>query len=263
MDYWAAFAYRLIELMDLQEGTKVLDIGTGHGDCLLAAAKKIGSKGHLIGIDKWKGCVDKTNENIKKNSLMNAYAEEMDARNLTYNDNTFDYTTFGFVGFDDTYDFQNNEYRTENTKMKHILRVLKPGGKAGFSTWLLQEDLKCLKELIQAYLSKYSSSTAEEIENVPTSYSPETIDGFERIMIDAGFKDIKMISEDFYLRYESVDDWFDMMKQVGWILKQIIGEDEDKINDFKEKMLPKGLIPYKRKDGYYFTKRVLFGFGKK
>jgi ubiquinone/menaquinone biosynthesis C-methylase UbiE len=263
LDYWAAFAQRLSELMDLKERTKLLDIGTGYGDCLLAAANIIGSQGHFVGIDKWKECVDKTNSNIQKNSIPNAYAEVMDARELTYDDKTFDYTTCGFIGFDSIFDFQNSKYRTDNSIMKHILRVLKPKGKAGFSTWLMQEDLDCLRDLVQKYLTMYSTLTSEEIDNVPASYSSETLEGFKRIMTDAGFNNIKIISEDFYIVYESADDWFEMMTQVGWILDKMIGSDADKLCDFKEKMIPHGLQPYKKKDGYYFTKRVLFAFGSK
>ena len=46
------------------------------------------------------------------------------------------------------------------------------------------------------------------------------------------------------------------MKRVGWILHRIIGPEEDK-------MLFNGLKPYKKKDGYYFTKKVIFAFGNK
>jgi hypothetical protein len=53
-----------------------------------------------------------------------------------------------------------------------------------------------------------------------------------------------------------------MMRRVGWILGYLL-KTEDKIQDFKEKMLPQGLDFNKEKDGYYFTKRVLFAFGTK
>jgi len=39
--------------------------------------------------------------------------------------------------------------------------------------------------------------------------------------------------------------------------------DEKIINKFKEKMLPEGLEPYWKGDGYYFTKTVIFAFGCK
>ncbi|NHK31184.1 MAG: methyltransferase domain-containing protein [Asgard group archaeon] len=262
LDYWSAFGQRLTDLIKFKEGTKVLDIGTGEGGCLIPAAKKIGSNGKIIGIDRWPNFIEEATENIKKNFLTNAYLEIMDARELTFDDSTFDYTICGFIGFSGIFDFQNNEYKSDNTIMKQILRVLKPQGKAGFSTWLLQEELKCLGELIREYLKKYTSSPQVEINKVPVSYSKESIDGFKKIMLDVGFKKVDVFSEDFFLKYDTFDDWFDMMRQVGWILEHELKSD-DKIQDFIEKMLPHGLTPYKKKDGYYFTKKVIFAFGEK
>ncbi len=82
-------------------------------------------------------------------------------------------------------------------------------------------------------------------------------------MTDAGFKEINVFSEDFVLHYKTIDEWFNMMKRVGWILRRTISPDENKLLDFKEKMLPQGLNPYKKNDGYYFTKSVIFAFGTK
>ena len=262
LDYWSAFGHRLTELMEFKEGTKVLDIGTGRGRSLIPAAKKIGPNGKIIGIDRWPNFIEEATENIKKNFLTNTHLEIMDARKLTFDDSSFDYAICGFIGFSGIFDFQNNEYKTDNTVMRHIHRVLKPQGKAGFSTWLLQEELECLGELIREYLTKYTSTPHDRIHRNLLSYSKETIEGFKRMMHDVGFKKIKVFSEDFILKYDTFDDWFDMMRSVGWILEHEL-KTEDKIQDFKEKMLPHGLNPNKKNDGYNFTKKVIFAFGEK
>lgn len=263
LDYWTVFGKKLVELMDLTEGAQMLDIGTGGGACLIPAAKKIGLTGHIIGIDLWENSIKEVTDNIKLNGLENASAEIMDARSLIYKDESFDYITSGFIGFNNEFDFVNHQYRKKNTKLNNFYRVLKSGGKVGISTWLEQEDLECLRTLIQSYLENYTNSTKEEIQSVPISYSKESIKGFHKIMDDAGFRDIEIFAEEFVLHYQSVEEWFNMMKRVGWILRRVIGPEENKILDFKEKMLPHGLDSYKKKDGYFFTKTVLFIFGIK
>ncbi len=115
--------------MNLTKGAQMLDVGA----CLIAAAKKIGSTGHVIGIDLYENCITEVNSNIEKNKLINASVEIMDARNLTYKDNTFGYITSGFIGFGDVFDFANNKCRKENDKLEHIYCVLKPIGKVGIS----------------------------------------------------------------------------------------------------------------------------------
>lgn len=264
LDFWSVFGEKLVQYMNLKPGTRILDIGTGGGACLIPAARTIGSSGHIIGIDRWENQVAETLENIKNSLLTNATAEIMDARDLTFDAATFDSVLCGFIGFDDVFNFQNHKYRKENDKMKHILRVLKPGGKAGFSTWLSQEDLNCLRKLLQNYLGKYTAKSQEEIVNIPISYSKETKEGFEKILQDAGFNNVEVFSEDYIIEYENIDEWFRVMKQSGWILRETLGKAETDINDFKEKVLPHNLESYKQKDGsYHFKKSVIFAFGTK
>jgi len=263
LDYWTAIGIRLAEHMDYSQGTKVLDVGTGWGACIIPAAKKIGPQGYAIGIDLWKNSIKEIMNNAKKHGLTNISAEIMNARTISFDDNFFDYVISGFIGFCGEFDFKNNTYITDNSIMENFYRVLKPQGKMGLSTWLKQGELDCLRELIKNYLEKYTSASAQEIEAVPISYSQEAIEGIERIMQDAGFQKIKIITEDFILKYHSIDDWFNMMRNVGWILDKVFDKDEKIIGKFKEKMLPEGLEPYWKEDGYYFTKTVIFAFGYK
>ena len=264
LDFWSAFGKKLVQYLEMKSGSRVLDVGTGGGACLIPAAKIIGSSGHAIGIDRWENRITETLENLKSNLLSNATAELMDARELSFDDNSFDYVTCGFIGFSDVFDFQNHKYRKENDKMNHILRVLKSDGKAGFSTWESQGELDYLRELLQDYLGKYTSKTKEEISKVPTSYSKETIRGFEKILQDVSFKNINVFSEDFIIKYTSLDEWFNVMKRSGWILREYLGSDEKRYADFKEKMLPHNLETFKQKDGsYHFVKAVIFAFGTK
>jgi len=263
LDYWIEIGKRLTEHMNYRKGTKVLDIGTGGGACLLPAAKMIGAEGKAIGIDLWKNSKKETMENAKKNGLENISVQIMDARKITFEESTFDYVVSGFIGLNQIYDFQKNEYRTENTIMNNIHRILKSNGKIGISTWLKQGELDHLRELIQNYLKNHSKASQYEIESVPTSYSKEHLQGVEKLLKDAGFQNIRILVEDFVLKYQSVDEWFKMMRRVGWILEKTFNKDEKLIQDFKEKMLPKGIEIYWKDDGYYFTKSVIFAFGLK
>ena len=264
LNYWSVFGEKVVQYMNLTPGARMLDIGTGGGACLIPAAKIIGPSGHIIGIDRWENCINETLENIKNSLLTNATAEIMDARELTFDDKTFDYVICGFIGFNDVFDFKNHKYRKENDKMKHIIRVLKDGGKAGFSTWESQGELDYLRKLLQNYLKDYTSKSQEEINNVPISYSKETKRGFEKILHDTGFNNIEVFTKDFIIRYKSLEEWFNVMKQSGWILHEYLGKDEGSFQDFEEKIFPHRIEAYKQEDGsYHFTKTVIFAFGTK
>ncbi|MFX1251672.1 MAG: class I SAM-dependent methyltransferase [Promethearchaeota archaeon] len=263
LDYWTDFGKRLNEHMDLFEGAKVLDIGTGRGACLFPAAKKIGLKGEIIGIDLWED-ISTVKAEIQTLGLANASAQIMDANEMTFAENSFDYILSGFMGFSDVFDFQAHKYRKDNTKLSEMLRVLKKGGKVGISTWLLQEDLEWLGTLIKQYLlQERGTKNLAQSESIPTSYSKESVEGFRKIMLDAGFQDVEVFVEEFKILYQDEEEWWNMMLREGEILKRIIGSEEPKLLDFKKKMLPHGLQDFKQEDGIYFTKAVIFAFGTK
>jgi ubiquinone/menaquinone biosynthesis C-methylase UbiE len=50
-NYWEYFGARLVELADLQQGERVLDVGCGSGSSLFPAAHKVGVHGFAIGVD--------------------------------------------------------------------------------------------------------------------------------------------------------------------------------------------------------------------
>ncbi|MFX1536896.1 MAG: class I SAM-dependent methyltransferase [Promethearchaeota archaeon] len=263
-DYWTNFGNRLVELMEINAGAKVLDVGTGSGACLIAAAKKIGSTGKIIGIDSWEKILAETTENIWKFDLANASVQKMDAEDMTFEDNSFDCVLCGFIGFDDVFDFEQHKYKEQNKKMNEIIRVLKKGGKAGFSTWELQEDIQVLGELARKYLTEEASENPKKMESIPTGYSKETTEGFEKLMADAGFQNIKIVTEKFDMVYRNEEEWWKTMSEVGWdVLSRTIGSESKALQDFKEKMLLDGLQDYKRDNGICFTKSVIFAFGTK
>jgi ubiquinone/menaquinone biosynthesis C-methylase UbiE len=49
--YFSHFGQRLVDLAQIVPGTKVLDVATGRGAVLFPASTRVGSRGHVIGID--------------------------------------------------------------------------------------------------------------------------------------------------------------------------------------------------------------------
>lgn len=187
----------------------------------------------------------------------------MEASNLKFDDNSFDNILCGFMGFSDSYDFQNNQFIGKNAKMKEILRVLKSGGEAAFSTWEYQQDIEVARGLLQKYLRHKNMKKNNDIENLSISYSKESVDGFELIMKDAGFNNIKIFSKNYNIIYKSVDEWWDKMEFAAWVMKYTLNHDRDKLNDLKRTCLPQGIRDFKKDEGYTFQKSVIFAYGTK
>jgi ubiquinone/menaquinone biosynthesis C-methylase UbiE len=105
---------------------KVLDVGTGWGFFAIEMAKRL-RKGKIVGIDIVPKGLGRAKELIRKNEIANIVEiVRMDAANLSFMKNSFDFST-SFLGMRDIYMTRGKEGVKEATK--EMVRVTKPGGR--------------------------------------------------------------------------------------------------------------------------------------
>lgn len=109
-----------MKTMNVQKGSKALDICCGTGDWTIALAKDVGP-GHVIGLDFSKNMLSVGKEKVEELNLKNVELIQGNAMSLPFEDNTFDYVTIGF-GLRNVPDY--------GQVLNEMYRVLKPGGMA-------------------------------------------------------------------------------------------------------------------------------------
>lgn len=258
--YWSHFGNRLAELTSINTGSRILDVGTGWGDVLFPAAKKVGQQGWVTGIDNWEPCVKKTLSLIEERGVTNADAVRMDANNLAFKDSSFDVVMCGFIGWDVVFDFDRYEFIGHDHMMKEIYRVLKKGGKVGKSAWAVQGDSEWMAELINKHLGPGKA----QVEPIEPVYSAENKKGQEIILGDAGFKEIDVMVETEEFTFQNEAEWIEVMNNSGWrpYLEQIKGLPPERLNEFEQDVFTH-LRDHKSAAGIHYTRTVLFAFGIK
>src|SRR2546428_7459722 len=76
------FARRLVEFAELQPGESVLDVATGTGAVLLAAAERVGGMGRVVGIDITTDMLERAVAMVRDRALSNVHLMLGDAHGL-------------------------------------------------------------------------------------------------------------------------------------------------------------------------------------
>jgi ubiquinone/menaquinone biosynthesis C-methylase UbiE len=159
-----------VALASLKEGETVIDLGSGAGfDCFLAA-KRVGERGKVIGVDMTPEMIDKARQNARKGKYENVEFRLGEIENLPVADNTADIVISNCV-----INLIPNKIRV----FQEAFRVLKRGGR------LMVSDIVLLKELSEAL--KKSAHPASCIHGAVKK------DQYIHTIEQAGFQDVRII----------------------------------------------------------------------
>jgi arsenite methyltransferase len=173
-----------VALASLKEGETVLDLGSGGGfDCFLAA-KKVGERGKVIGVDMTPEMIDKARENARKGKFENVEFRLGEIENLPLADGTVDVVISNCV-----INLSPNKKRV----FEEAFRVLKPQGRLMISDIVLLQKLpEIVRKSVQAYVGCISGA---EMKNK-----------YLRLVKEAGFERIKVVEENYFPIENMVND---------------------------------------------------------
>jgi arsenite methyltransferase len=191
-------------LASLREGERVLDLGSGAGfDCFLAA-KKVGKSGKVTGVDMTPEMLEKARANAKKGKFTNVEFRLGEIENLPVADSSVDVIISNCV---------INLVPNKKRVFEEAFRVLAPNGRLMVSDIVL---LKALPEAIRRSAEAYTSCIA----------GAEIKDKYLNLMRNAGFKDVKVLSEknypvDFITSEPEVKEVVDSLKMTEEQVREI------------------------------------------
>lgn len=193
-------ADKLLDILQPEPNTYLLDIATGTGAVATSAAKKILPGGRVHGIDLSAEMLDVAHKNAQKMSLTNIDLYEMDAEQPDFKSDYFHYITcsFGIFFLPDM-----------DTALKHWLRVLQPGGKMIMSTFGATAFTP-QADLFYQRLAEYDIEVAE-----PRWLHLSTHQHCHALLDKAGYTDIQTETKQMGYHLTNVEDWWEILWNTG------------------------------------------------
>lgn len=236
---FAHFGQRLVDVVGVEPGQRVLDVATGRGAVLFPAAERVGTAGEAIGVDLAEGMVQAANEEARRRGW-GPLVRQMDAEQLDFPDAAFDRVLCGFgVMFFPHLDRALGEFR----------RVLRPGGRLGVSTWRVSQA-----EDLQAVLDDLGLVGSND--QRPPGWITEP-DDLSRALRDAGFADAQVVADSVTFVYSDLDEYWHSIRGTG--PRRIVDPlGPDRVERARA-ALAQRFRAYERPDGIHVTATALLG----
>ncbi len=165
-----------VALASLSEGETVLDLGSGGGLDVFLAAKKVGTKGKVIGVDMTEEMITRARTIAQENGYENVEFRLGDIEELPIEDSSVDIVISNCV---------INLSPDKQKVFKEVHRVLKTGGRLMISDLVTEGELP---EEVKRSLDAWAGCIAGALER----------NHYLNIIRRAGFKDVRIVSESTY-----------------------------------------------------------------
>lgn len=161
----------LIDLLEVEEGETVLDVGAGTGQLGAYVAQLVGSTGRIVGVDPLTARV----EIARSRRMSNFEMRVGNAEDLSQ----FPDCTFDVVYLNSVFHWLNDKPRG----LAEVFRVLKPGGRVGFNTTNPHHPHEIAK-LVRQALEQEGLGLSAGANRSNSSYAP---DDLRSLVTGAGF----------------------------------------------------------------------------
>ena len=176
----------LCEAIDLEAGSRVLDVACGNGNASLAAARRFC---HVTGIDYVPSLLHRAADRARQEQLDVRFMEA-DAEHLPFSSSQFDaaLSTFGIMFAPD-----------QEQAAREITRIVRPGGKIGLANWTPDGFVGQLLKTVGRHVPP------------PAGVASPAFWGVEARLFDLfpGVRSLRTARREFMFRYESAEHFID------------------------------------------------------
>jgi ubiquinone/menaquinone biosynthesis C-methylase UbiE len=231
LGFWNYFGRKTIELLSLQNGSRVLDACCGAGASALPAAEFVGRKGKVIGVDIAQKLLELARAKATQRNLTNIEFELGDILSLRFPSESFDAVVcvFGIFFVPDM-----------AAAVQELWRCVRPGGQLAVTTWgpnLFEPANEAFwRSIKDVRPDLYKGFNPWDRINDPAS--------LKNILTEGGVEAPKITGENRLHSISSPEDWWTIVLGSGYrgTIEQLNPSEREKVKDANLSFIRDGKI---------------------
>ena len=220
LSFWNYFGGRTVELLALRPGSNVLDVCCGAGASALAAARLVGRRGSIVGIDLAKELLVLARTKATQQHLANIQFESGDMLSLRFPNESFDAVVcvFGIFFVPDM-----------TMAVRELWRRVRPGGKLAVTTW----GPKFCEPANAAFWSTIKDIRPDLYKGFNPWDRINDSAGLSKILDEGGVASPNIIAENRLHPIKSPEDWWTIVLGSGYraTIEQLTASERDRVKD--------------------------------
>ena len=221
---------RLVELAEIKQGDRVIDIATGIGEPAITAAKKVGVEGYVLATDISPQMLAIAKERTVSLGLQNIVEfKEVDAEKILdlQQQQQQPLSPFAAVLCRWGLMFFPNLAST----LTNIYKLLSSGGRIAAAVWSEPAKVPKLYTAIDIVTQKLGISSTTAYAHYPEILSPFSLANINIVnnaLVEAGFKDIHTEYLNITFEFLSAEDYTDFAKQIIAPIHNLLANETEK-----------------------------------
>ncbi len=189
---FATFARHLVDLAGLRTEDRVLDVATGTGLVAFMAAKLLGPRAQVVGVDLSDTMIGLTRKRAAEQGAGNVDFVRMDAERLEFPDESFDAVlcALGLMLFPQP-----------DVALSEMLRVLKAGGTVALSVFG-----RGSKVALRAFMEPFIPHMPPPPQRGPSTFGFGPSEALREALEQAGFSDVTVEERAHVLEFETSEE---------------------------------------------------------
>jgi len=202
---------RLIRMASLRRGMWVLDVATGPGEPALTAARRVGPRGLVLGIDFSQAMLRTAASRARQAGIRNVQFRHMDAEHLKLPGMMFErvFCRFRLMLMPDA-----------QGALREIYRVLVPGGRVAVAVWSTQRTVNTLG-IVRQVLVRYHAFMPPP--SAPDFFRFGKAGAIQGALRAAGFRDVRSQRMTIEWVFADANDFWKSMKQGPSLKRALVG----------------------------------------